>query len=234
MTIPPALSAATHDAQHMETHNKLVKVSIVEDDRITREGLAALVRKAPGLELAEAYPDGESAIRGIAQRPPDVVVMDLNLAPPGSGGLNGTDCVAALKAAHPRLQVIMLTVYDDADRIFESLRAGASGYILKRTPPEEIVAAIQEVHAGGAPMSMQIARRVVDSFRRAAPMPDEFQSLTPREREILSLLAEGGLYKEIAKKLGIATSTVRVHLHSIYSKLHVQTRTQAVLKYLGK
>lgn len=211
-----------------------VKVSIVEDDRITREGLATLVRKSPDLQLVETYADGESAIRGIAHDLPDVVVMDLNLAPPGSGSLNGTDCVAALKTAHPRLQVIMLTVYDDADRIFESLRAGASGYILKRTSPAEIVAAIKEVHAGGAPMSMQIARRVVDSFRRETPRPSEFQSLTPREREILSLLAEGGLYKEIARKLGISTSTVRVHLHSVYSKLHVQTRTQAVLKYLGK
>ena len=234
MTTPSAQSATPSQPGGEPRSGVRVRVSIVEDDRITREGLAALVRKSPNLELVETYPDGESAIRGIAHTPPDVVVMDLNLTTPGSGQLNGTDCVAALKAAHARLQVIMLTVYDDADRIFESLRAGASGYILKRTPPEEIVAAIQEVHAGGAPMSMQIARRVVDSFRRAAPMPEEFQSLTPREREILSLLAEGGLYKEIAKKLGISTSTVRVHLHSIYSKLHVQTRTQAVLKYLGK
>ena len=234
MNTPPAQPVAPSQPVSELRSGMRVKVSIVEDDRITREGLAALVRKSPDLQLVETYPDGEAAIRGVAHDPPDVVVMDLNLTAPGSGGLNGTDCVAALKAAHGRLQVIMLTVYDDADRIFESLRAGASGYILKRTPPEEIVAAIKEVHAGGAPMSMQIARRVVDSFRRAALVPEEFQSLTPREREILSLLAEGGLYKEIARKLGISTSTVRVHLHSIYAKLHVQTRTQAVLKYLGK
>lgn len=233
MTPPPARSAAPNPAG-TSTSESRVKVSIVEDDRITREGMAALVRRSPDLELVETYADGESAIRGIAHTPPDVVVMDLNLAAPGSGRLNGTDCVAAMKAAHPGLQVIMLTVYDDTDRIFESLRAGASGYILKRTPPEEIIAAIMEVHAGGAPMSMQIARRVVDSFRGEASVSSEFRSLTPREREILSLLAEGALYKEIARKLGISTSTVRVHLHSIYSKLHVQTRTQAVLKYLGK
>ena len=211
-----------------------VRVAIVEDDRITRESLAALVRKSPDLELAATYADGETAVSGIADAPPDVVVTDLNLAAPGSGRINGTDCVAALKAAHPRLQVIVLTVYDDADQIFDSLRAGASGYLLKRSHPEEIVAAIKEVHAGGAPMSMQIARLVVDSFRRKAPPAADFQSLTPREREIVALLAEGGLYKEIASKLGISTSTVRVHLHSIYAKLHVQTRTQAVLKYLGK
>ena len=234
MTTSPAQSTTQSQPVREPRSGMQVRVSIVEDDRITREGLTALVRKSPDLQLVETYPDGESAIRGIAHNLPDVVVMDLNLTTPGSGQLNGTDCVAALKAAHTRLQVIMLTVYDDADRIFESLRAGASGYILKRTPPEEIVAAIKEVHAGGAPMSMQIARRVVDSFRRSEPTPSAFQALTPREREILSLLAEGGLYKEIAKKLGISTSTVRVHLHSIYSKLHVQTRTQAVLKYLGK
>ena len=213
---------------------KQVQVSIVEDDRILRESLSALVRRAGDLELVDAYPDAESAIAGIPRLPPDVVVMDLNLAPPGSGRKSGIDCVAAIKAALPALQVLVLTVYDDADKVFEALRAGASGYLLKRATPDEILDAIREVHSGGAPMSMQIARRVVESFRADRQPAGEFDMLTPREREILGLLAEGGLYKEIAKTLGLSTSTVRVHLHSIYTKLHVQTRTQAVLKYLGR
>ena len=211
-----------------------LRVSIVEDDRILRETLAALVGGRDDLELVDTYPDAESAIATIPRRPPDVVVMDLNLAPPGSGRKSGIDCVAAVKAAVPSLQVIMLTVYDDADRVFEALKAGASGYLLKRATTEEILDALREVHGGGAPMSMQIARRVVESFRPEGRPAGEFDMLTPREREILALLAEGGLYKEIAKTLGLSTSTVRVHLHSVYTKLHVQTRTQAVLKYLGR
>ena len=211
-----------------------LRVSIVEDDRILRETLAALVGGTADMEIIDTYPDAESAIATIPRRPPDVVVMDLNLAPPGSGRKSGIDCVAAVKAAVPSLQVIMLTVYDDADRVFEALKAGASGYLLKRATTEEILDAIREVHVGGAPMSMQIARRVVESFRPEGRPAGEFDMLTPREREILALLAEGGLYKEIAKTLGLSTSTVRVHLHSVYTKLHVQTRTQAVLKYLGR
>lgn len=211
-----------------------VGVSLVEDDRILRDSLSVLVRRAGDLELIDAYPDAESAITGIPRLPPDVVVMDLNLAPPGSGRKSGIDCVAAIKAALPALQVLVLTVYDDADKVFEALRAGASGYLLKRATPDEILDAIREVVSGGAPMSMQIARRVVESFRADRQPAGELDMLTPREREILGLLAEGGLYKEIAKTLGLSTSTVRVHLHSIYTKLHVQTRTQAVLKYLGR
>jgi DNA-binding NarL/FixJ family response regulator len=127
------------------------------------------------------------------------------------------------------LQVLVLTVYDDADRVFDALKAGASGYLLKRATTAEILDAIREVQVGGAPMSMQIARRVVESFRTDRRPARELDMLTPREREILALLAEGGLYKDIAKSLGLSTSTVRVHLHSVYTKLHVQTRTQAVL-----
>jgi DNA-binding NarL/FixJ family response regulator len=211
---------------------KPVRVSIVEDDRITRESVDDLVRRAAGLELVAAYPDAETALHAIPADPPDVVVMDLNLAPPGSGRLDGAACVAALAAAAPGVQVLMLTVYDD-ERVFEALRAGASGYILKRTPPDEILAAIAEVHRGGAPMSLKIARRVVESFRAVRPGADEMTALTPREREILSLLSRGSLYKEIAAALGVSQSTVRAHLHSIYGKLHVRTRTEAVLTYLA-
>lgn len=230
----PRTTAASQPSRDIDPAASPLRVSIVEDDRILRESLAALVGGTADMQLVDAYPDAESAIAGIPRLPPDVVVMDLNLAPPGSGRKSGIDCVAAIKAAVPALQVIVLTVYDDADKVFEVLRAGASGYLLKRARPEEILDAIREVHVGGAPMSMQIARRVVESFRPEARPAGELDMLTPREREILALLAEGGLYKEIAQALGLSTSTVRVHLHSIYTKLHVQTRTQAVLKYLGR
>jgi DNA-binding NarL/FixJ family response regulator len=229
----PRTTAGSRQSPPHEAAQRL-RVSIVEDDRILRESLAALVGGTADMELVDTYPDAESAITGVPRLPPDVVVMDLNLAPPGSGRKSGIDCVAAIKAAIPALQVIMLTVYDDADKVFEALRAGASGYLLKRATTGEILEAIREVRSGGAPMSMQIARRVVESFRPEARPAGELDVLTPREREILGLLAEGGLYKEIAKTLGLSTSTVRVHLHSIYTKLHVQTRTQAVLKYLGR
>jgi DNA-binding NarL/FixJ family response regulator len=229
----PRTTVGSRPVPHHEAAQRL-RVSIVEDDRILRESLAALVGGTADMELVDTYPDAESAITGVPRLPPDVVVMDLNLAPPGSGRKSGIDCVAAIKAALPLLQVIVLTVYDDADKVFEALRAGASGYLLKRSTTEEILEAIREVRSGGAPMSMQIARRVVESFRPEGRPAGELDVLTPREREILGLLAEGGLYKEIAKTLGLSTSTVRVHLHSIYTKLHVQTRTQAVLKYLGR
>ena len=219
----------------MTSTDTKITVVIVDDDRITRDSLADVVRRAGELELLAAFADGETALREIGARIPDVVVMDVNLSPVNSGRLNGADCVAALKAAHPQIEVLMLTVYDDDDRIFESLRAGATGYILKRTRQADIVAAIREVHEGGAPMSMKIARRVVQSFAQVrAASVDPMASLTAREREILAMLSEGALYKEIARKLGLSTNTVRVHLHAIYGKLHVQTRTQAVLKYLGR
>lgn len=230
----PRTTAASQPSRDIDPAASPLRVSIVEDDRILRESLAALVGGTADMQLVDAYPDAESAIAAIPRLPPDVVVMDLNLAPPGSGRKSGIDCVAAIKAAVPALQVIVLTVYDDADKVFEVLRAGASGYLLKRARPEEILDAIREVRSGGAPMSMQIARRVVESFRPETRPAGELDVLTPREREILALLAEGGLYKDIAKSLGLSTSTVRVHLHSVYTKLHVQTRTQAVLKYLGR
>jgi len=220
---------------HATTDSNRIGVAIVDDDQVTRDSLADVVRRSPDLELMATFADGETALRELGERLPDVVVMDVNLAPVNSGRLNGADCVAALKAAHPKLEVLMLTVYDDDERIFESLRAGATGYILKRTRQADIIAAIKEVHEGGSPMSMKIARRVVQSFAQARETGfDPVASLTSREREILSMLSQGSLYKEIARKLGLSHNTIRVHLHSIYGKLHVQTRTQAVLKFLGR
>lgn len=207
----------------------LIKVSIVEDDPATRENLMAIIDRSDDLAVLETYPSAEDAIRGVPRNMPDVLLVDINL-----GRRSGIECVAVLKAAHPKLQMMMVTTYDDTKLIFEALRAGASGYLLKRAPVAEIVAAVKEVHDGGSPMSAQIARKVVSYFHPARSPVSEMETLTTREHEILTLLAKGLQYKEIADHLDISTSTVRGHLHLIYGKLHVQSRTEAVLKYLGR
>jgi DNA-binding NarL/FixJ family response regulator len=215
---------------------KAVKVSIIEDDRITRESLATLVRRDPELELVGCYRCAEDAIKDVPVHTPDIVIVDVNLAPPGVPGLDGADCVAELKQRCPSVQAIMLTVYDDHQRIFKSLRAGAAGYILKRARAAEIVAAIKQVDAGGAPMSIEVARQVVTSFHGPAALPESpaLASLTKRERHILELLAKGDSAKEIAKAAGVSQGTVRVHLHAIYQKLGVENRVQAVNAFLGR
>lgn len=189
----------------------------------------AVLAGAPAVRCLRAYPDGEEALRGIPAEPPDVVLMDINLP-----GMNGIQCVAQLKARLPRLQVLMLTTYEDTKLIFDSLRAGASGYLLKNMSPAEVVQAVEQVHAGGAPMSMAIARKVVEHFQRIPQPASEVERLSKREQEILALLAKGYLNKEIADQLNIAVGTVRVHLHTVYEKLHVQSRTQAVVKFLAR
>lgn len=213
-----------------------VRVSIIEDDRITRESLSALVSREPDLELVAAYPDAESALADVPRRPPDVIVVDIVLSSPGADRMNGPECVAKLKATRPDVEALMLTVYDDHDRVFDALHAGASGYILKRSPPAEILTAIRDLRRGGAPLSMQVARQIVDSFHGSRSRPDAagLPGLSTREREILAHLAEGDSSKEIAKKLGLSSGTVRTHLHTIYGKLGVENRTQAALRYLGR
>jgi DNA-binding NarL/FixJ family response regulator len=204
-----------------------IKVSIVEDSRGTRESLTELLERAPTLRFVGAHPDGEEALAQIPTEEPDVVLMDINLP-----RMNGIECVARLKDQLPKTQVLMLTTYEESDLIFDSLRRGASGYLLKNMPPAELIQAIEQVHAGGAPMSMQIARKVVSHFQQIKKPQSEMEQLTKREHEILALLAKGYLYKEIADQLGITLSTVRAHLHTVYEKLHVQSRTEAVVKYL--
>jgi DNA-binding NarL/FixJ family response regulator len=206
-----------------------IKVAIVEDSRGTRESLSELLARAPSLRCVGAHPNGEQALKAIPAENPDVVLMDINLP-----GMSGIECVARLKAQLPKVQVLMLTTYEESDLIFDSLRNGASGYLLKNLPPAELVQAVEQVHAGGAPMSMQIARKVVSHFQRIKQPASEVEQLTHREQEILALLAKGYLYKEIAEALGITLSTVRAHLHTVYEKLHVQSRTQAVVKFLGR
>ncbi len=206
-----------------------IKVSIVEDNRGTRESLSELLGRAPALRCSGAYATAEEALRRIPGDQPDVVLMDINLP-----GMSGIDCVAELKERFPKTQVLMLTTYEESDLIFDSLRRGASGYLLKNLPPAELIQAVEQVHAGGSPMSMHIARKVVNHFQQIKRPASEVERLTKREQEILGLLAQGYLYKEIADQLGISLSTVRAHLHAIYEKLHVQSRTQAVVKFLGR
>jgi DNA-binding NarL/FixJ family response regulator len=205
-----------------------IRVSIVEDNRGTRESLTELLTRAPALRFVNAHPSGEEALQQIPTDAPDVVLMDINLP-----RMNGIECVAQLKQRAPKTQVLMLTTYEEGDLIFDSLRKGASGYLLKNMPPAELVQAIEQVHAGGAPMSMQIARKVVNHFQQIKKPRSDMEQLTKREHEILALLAKGFLYKEIADQLGISLSTVRAHLHTVYEKLHVQSRTEAVVKFLG-
>ena len=213
----------------MQQTSKTINVSIVEDISGTRENLKELLRRTPGLRCVGAHPSAEDALRQIPSENPDVVLVDINLP-----GMSGIECVARLKERLPKLQVLMLTTYEESDLIFDSLRRGASGYLLKNMPPSELISAVEQVHAGGAPMSAQIARKVVNHFQQIRQPASDVEQLTKREHEILALLAKGYLYKEIADQLGITLSTVRAHLHTIYEKLHVQSRTQAVVKFLGQ
>jgi len=206
-----------------------ITVSIIEDDHATRDSLEALLKEAPGLQCVSTYATGEEALSGIPGENPDVVLADIRLP-----GISGIECVAKLKTRMPKLQVLMLTTYEERELIFNSLRAGASGYILKNAPRSELLQAVEQVHAGGAPMSMQIARKVVSHFQAIPDSSSDVEKLTQREHQILSLLAKGFLYKEIGDQLGISMGTVKVHVHTIYEKLHVQSRTQATLKFLGK
>ena len=207
----------------------MIRVSIVEDDPKTREGFVKILRHAPEIVCLGAFASVDEAVREIPKIMPDVVLMDINL-----GSASGIDCVAALKRLHPKLQFLMLTTYDDSEMIFNSLRAGASGYLLKRSAATELLAAIMEVHEGGSPMSMQIARKVVSHFHQIRKPASDVELLTEREQGILVLLAKGLPYKQIADQLCISPSTVHGHLHKIYGKLHVQSRTEAVVKFLDK
>jgi DNA-binding NarL/FixJ family response regulator len=201
-------------------------VSIVEDSPETRKNLITLLKGEPSIQFLSAYANAEEAIPGITSENPQVVLVDINLP-----GMSGIECVGRLKMKLPKLLLLMLTKYEESDLIFESLRAGASGYLLKKTLAMELIPAIEQVQAGGAPMSMQIARKVVDHFYRIRQPASEVEKLTPREQEILALLAKGALYKEISDSLGISLNTVRMHLKHIYEKLHVQSRTEAAMKF---
>ncbi len=204
-----------------------IKVAIVEDDAKVREILTVLVSATPDFKWVGSYPNSEVALKHFSRDWPDVILMDINLP-----NMSGIECAARVKELRPQTQILMVTSHEDKERIFDSLKAGASGYLLKRAAPTEIFAAITEVHAGGSPMSTSIARKVVAYFQ-GQPSMKNTENLTARELEILDLLAQGYQYKEIATKLSIATGTVRNHLQHIYEKLHVRSRTEAVVKFLS-
>jgi DNA-binding NarL/FixJ family response regulator len=206
-----------------------IKVSIVEDDSRIRESLLGILDGVPGFQCLKTYPNGEDALEGIPLQRPDIVLMDIQLPK-----MSGIECVARLKEKLPDLPIVMLTVFEDSDKVFKALEAGACGYLVKRTPPQDLLEALRQVQGGGAPMTGRVARMVVQSFRRMGASKRDTENLTPRELEILELLAKGDLCKEIADKLGLSLRTVHTHLKNIYEKLHVRSRTQAVLKYIGR
>lgn len=199
---------------------------VIEDDVSVREILTTWLREADGIVCAGVFPDVESALPQIAQCKPDVALVDINLP-----GLSGIECVRKLKPLVPNTQFVMLTVYDDSNHIFDALSAGATGYLLKYTPREELLAALREVHAGGSPMSSNIARKVVQSLHQPKPTIRPADGLSKRENEVLTLLAQGYLYKEIADTLGIGLETVNTYIRRIYEKLHVHSRAQAVARF---
>lgn len=203
-----------------------IRVAIVEDDEQVRENLARLVGEAKGFECAATFASGEQALEALPRRAFDVVLMDINLP-----GISGVECVRQLKAVAPTTQVVMLTVYDDSDRIFQALQMGAAGYLLKRSTAAEILHAIEDVHRGGAPMSSYIARKVVQSFRRQGPSDMPAENLSKRETDVLEYVSRGYTNKEIADALGLSAETVRGYLKTIYSKLHVRSRTEAAMKF---
>jgi DNA-binding NarL/FixJ family response regulator len=206
----------------------MITVALVDDEKLLRQSITTFVNGSPGFRCTSAYSTAEDALKGLPLDKPEVVLMDINL-----GGMNGIECVERLKALVPDMQIIMLTVYEDTDQIFKALSAGASGYLLKRSSPTKLLQAIREVHSGGSPMSSSIARKVVASFQKSKQSTDKQVHLSPREEMVLSCLAKGLTYKEIADQLDISIDTIRTYLRRIYEKLHVQSRTEAVAKYLS-
>jgi len=202
-----------------------IRVALVEDNNAFRKQLAQLLGEASGFECVGAFPDAEGALAALPAAAPDVVLMDIQLS-----RMSGVECVARLKDRLPEVKVVMLTAYDDSDTIFQALENGASGYLLKRTPPADLLRSIEDVQNGGAPMNSHIARLVVQSFHRRGSSPRPAENLTAREEEVLRLVAQGYINKEIADSLGISLETVRQHLKNCYAKLHVRTRTEAAMK----
>jgi DNA-binding NarL/FixJ family response regulator len=201
-------------------------VIVVEDDRGLREQLVAILEPAPDIKCLGAYSSAEEALPEILGKNPDVVLMDIKLP-----GMSGIQCVAEVKKVLPTMQIIMVTIYEDSERIFRALKAGANGYLVKSSPPEQLLAAIRDVSKGGAPMSSHIASKVVKHFHLVGNSPTESENLSPREREVLDLLASGFIYKEIGDKLNIGTETVRTYVKNICQKMHVRSRLEAVAKH---
>lgn len=211
--------------------DSIITVSIVDDESQLRQSIVTFINGSAGFRCVSAYGSAEAALQGLAAQPPDVVLMDIHMA-----GMNGIECVEKLKDLLPNIQIVMLTVYEDTEQIFKALASGASGYLLKRLNPDKLLEAIREVHEGGSPMSHSIARKVVASFQKTDPMSaaEQGASLSPREQMVLDCLSKGLAYKQIADQLGISVTTIRSYLRRIYEKLHVQTRSEAVARYLHR
>jgi DNA-binding NarL/FixJ family response regulator len=207
----------------------MITVSIVDDEKKLCESIATFVNGSPGFRCVSIYGSADAALKHLPSDKPDVVLMDINMA-----GMDGIECVKHLKTLMPQVQVVMLTVYEDTEKIFNALAAGATGYLLKRFTPDELLQAIRDVLAGGSPMSHAIARKVVASFQSAKVAQSSDNHLSPREERVLDCLARGLAYKQIADELGISINTIRTHLRHVYEKLHVQSRTEAVAKYLRR
>jgi DNA-binding NarL/FixJ family response regulator len=205
----------------------VIEVAIVEDLRATREGLALLIDGTEGYRCCGSYGTMEAALAGIGRNLPDVALVDIGL--PGMSGIEG---VRILKGRHPSVHLLMLTVYDDDERIFDAICAGATGYLLKKTPPARLLDYIRETLEGGSPMSPQIARRVISLFRRVRPPESVHEDLTPHEIRLLRLLVEGYRYEDVANQMGVSINTVRSHIKQIYSKLQVHSKSEAVAKAL--
>ncbi|MEI6712786.1 MAG: response regulator transcription factor [Verrucomicrobiota bacterium] len=204
-----------------------IRVAIVEDSARLRESLSALLGAHPGFEVICTFGNAETALAKIPSLRPDIVLMDIGLP-----RMSGIECVRQLKLTLPELPILMLTVYDEGPFLFNSLKAGANGYLLKRTAAEKLVESIHEARLGGVPLTRQMAGKIAEYFQQMGTIAIEVSTLTRRERETLELLAEGFLYKEIAAKLGISMETVREYVRNIYAKLHVNSRTEAVVKFL--
>jgi DNA-binding NarL/FixJ family response regulator len=208
---------------------KITTVSIVDDEEDLREHIGGYLAAAGDVRCISSYASAEEALENLPRDKPDVILMDINL-----GGMDGIECVRRLKADMPAAQVLMLTVFEDTEKIFSALSAGASGYLLKRMSPKKLLEAITEVRDGGSPMSASIARKVVESFRATPARGDESVDLSQRELSVINGLAAGLAYKQIADHLGVSIHTVRNYIRRIYEKLHVQTRTEAVAKFMRK
>ena len=202
-----------------------IRVAIVEDLDEIRNGLAYLIGASDGFDCVATFTNAEDALRDLPDLRPDTVLMDVGLP-----GMSGISCIRELKQNVPEIQFMMLTVFEDDETIFQSLQAGATGYILKKTPPSKILESLKDLHAGGSPMSGEIARKVVQAFQKMGQSHKEVENLTAREHEILSYLAKGYRYKEIAEALFVSVETVRTHIRNIYEKLQVRSRTEALLK----
>lgn len=205
----------------------MISVSIVDDEKKLCQSIASFLNSSPGFRCVSMYGNAEAALKHLPIDLPDVVLMDINMA-----GINGIECVKRLKGLIPRAQILMFTIYEDTEQIFKALAAGATGYLLKRREPEELLQALRDAHDGGSPMSNSIARKVVASFQKADETGEKQNLLTAREQRVLDLLAQGLAYKQIGDEMGISINTIRTHLRHIYEKLHVQSRTEAVAKYL--